>query len=189
MKTFVHLCKCLAGLDKAATQVTEAELALLLKYSRGAKVLVEIGCYEGATTVALARNAASGEVHSIDPFLAGRTGICYGYWIARLQIRRQGLRNVQLIRAFSHQAVKQFQSEIDFLFIDADHSWEGIERDWSDWFPKVRQGGLIAMHDCRISTNSPVELGTMQFYRERLTGQKGIAEIEGVDSLAFFRKC
>jgi predicted O-methyltransferase YrrM len=188
VRTFVHFCKCLAGLDEAATQVTQAELAMLLKHSRGAEILVELGCYEGATAVALARNAPGGQVHSIDPFYRGRIGLSYGYWIARLEIWRKRVRNIHLIRAFSYDAIKQFQSQIDFLFIDADHSREGVERDWSDWLPKLRTGGLIAMHDCRISSNSPIELGTMQFYRERLSKLDDIVELDAVDSLAIFQK-
>ena len=188
MKTFVHFCKCLAGLDEAATQVTQAELAMLLKHSRGAEILVELGCYEGATAVALARNAPGGQVHSIDPFYRGRIGLSYGYWIARLEIWRKRVRNIHLIQAFSYDAIKQFHSQIDFLFIDADHSREGVERDWSDWLPKLRTGGLIAMHDCRISSNSPIELGTMQFYRERLSKLDDIVELDAVDSLAIFQK-
>jgi cephalosporin hydroxylase len=33
--------------------------------------------------------------------------------------------------------------KIDFLFIDGDHSAEGVERDFYNYFPYVSQGGLI----------------------------------------------
>lgn len=36
---------------------------------------------------------------------------------------------------------------LDFVFIDADHSYEGCKRDIEAWYPKVRDGGLIAGHD------------------------------------------
>ena len=54
MKSLVHACKVLAGFETPATQVTNRELECLLKYARGAEVIVEIGCYEGSTTAALA---------------------------------------------------------------------------------------------------------------------------------------
>ena len=188
MNAFAHFCRYAVGLDGPDTQVTDSELSVILKYSREAKVLVEIGCYEGATTAALAASAPAGQVYSIDPFFKGRLGICYGYWIVRMQLLRKGIHNVRLIRALSEEAVKKFAPAADFLFIDGDHSFQAIERDWSAWFPKVKSGGVIAMHDCRISKNSPIELGTMRFYRECLPRWNGLREVDGADSLAVFQK-
>lgn len=36
---------------------------------------------------------------------------------------------------------------LDFVFIDADHTYEGCLRDIDAWSPKVRDGGMIAGHD------------------------------------------
>ena len=36
---------------------------------------------------------------------------------------------------------------IDFLFIDADHTYEGCKQDILDWMPFVRPGGVICGHD------------------------------------------
>lgn len=36
---------------------------------------------------------------------------------------------------------------LDFVFIDADHSYEGCRRDILAWLPRVRPGGIIAGHD------------------------------------------
>lgn len=36
---------------------------------------------------------------------------------------------------------------VDFVFIDADHSYEGCKNDIMAWGPKVRSGGMIAGHD------------------------------------------
>lgn len=38
---------------------------------------------------------------------------------------------------------------IDFLFIDGDHSYEGVKRDFELYRPLVADGGLIALHDTR----------------------------------------
>ncbi len=35
----------------------------------------------------------------------------------------------------------------DFLFIDGDHSYEGVRADWLSWSPLVRPGGVVAFHD------------------------------------------
>lgn len=36
---------------------------------------------------------------------------------------------------------------IDFLFIDGDHSYEGVKQDFEMYAPFVRPGGIIAFHD------------------------------------------
>lgn len=36
---------------------------------------------------------------------------------------------------------------LDFVFIDADHSYEGCLADIAAWSPKVRKGGMISGHD------------------------------------------
>lgn len=36
---------------------------------------------------------------------------------------------------------------LDFVFIDADHTYEGCKRDIEKWAPKVRKGGMISGHD------------------------------------------
>lgn len=39
---------------------------------------------------------------------------------------------------------------IDFLFIDGDHSVEGVLKDWNHYSHLVRKGGAIALHDICI---------------------------------------
>jgi len=36
---------------------------------------------------------------------------------------------------------------LDFLFIDGDHTYEGVKRDFEMYSPLVRNGGIIAFHD------------------------------------------
>jgi cephalosporin hydroxylase len=38
-------------------------------------------------------------------------------------------------------------TKLDFLFIDGDHSYEGVKRDFEDYSTLVRTGGLVAFHD------------------------------------------
>ena len=37
--------------------------------------------------------------------------------------------------------------QIDFLFIDGDHTYEGVKRDYEMYSPLVRKGGIVAFHD------------------------------------------
>jgi predicted O-methyltransferase YrrM len=186
MNSAIHACKFFLTLDSPETQVSDVELDCLLSFASSSEVIVEIGCYEGKTTAALA-NQSRGRVYAIDPFFKGRLGLCYGELIARRYCRRQGLKNVEFIRALSYEAAVRFEKPIDFLFIDADHRYEAVKRDWDDWFPKVRSGGIIALHDSRVAPNSPDYLGSMKFYDEDLPIIAGITELDGPGSLAVFQ--
>lgn len=45
-------------------------------------------------------------------------------------------------------SARQFaDSSVDFVFLDADHTYQAIRRDIDAWLPKVRPGGIIAGHD------------------------------------------
>lgn len=182
MKSLLHLVRFVLGLDSAASQVTDRELQMLLRYSRDARIICEIGCYEGSTSVALALNT-TGTVYSVDPFFRGRLGICYTECVARLHRWRSGARNLSFLRGLSLEVGLAFESPIDFLFIDADHSYEAAKADWNAWFPKVRKKGYVALHDSKLAPNSPRKLGSMRFYSEDLAQMQGIVECDSVDSL------
>lgn len=52
------------------------------------------------------------------------------------------------IKLSSRVAHRLFEdNSISFLFIDADHSYEGVLEDIELWLPKVAEGGVIAGHD------------------------------------------
>jgi predicted O-methyltransferase YrrM len=182
MRTFLHFVRFLLRIDAPETQVTCAELSLLQRFAAGKDIVVELGCFEGRTTAALA-DVCAGTVFTVDPFVKGRLGVCYGELISRLHWRRLGLRNIQPIKQLSHYAVKSFHNKIDFLFIDADHTYEAIKRDWADWRPLVNTGGIIALHDCNIAPNSPAFIGTMKFYQEDVRAMTNVREVGAVDSL------
>jgi len=38
-------------------------------------------------------------------------------------------------------------NQLDFLFIDGDHSYEGVKKDFEMYSPLVRKVGIIAFHD------------------------------------------
>jgi glycosyltransferase involved in cell wall biosynthesis len=52
-----------------------------------------------------------------------------------------------LVRADSTDAAKEVPNSLDFVFLDADHSYENVFTDLCTWFPKVREGGILSGHD------------------------------------------
>lgn len=74
--------------------------------------------------------------------------------------------NLECIRANSHsnevkEEIKQLVGPqgIDFLFIDGDHTYEGVKQDFEMYQELVSDGGIIAFHDIRPHPNhSDVEV-------------------------------
>lgn len=54
----------------------------------------------------------------------------------------------KVMRMESIAAAAQFKdASLDFVFIDADHSYAGCKADIEAWYPKVKPGGFVSGHD------------------------------------------
>jgi uncharacterized Rossmann fold enzyme len=54
----------------------------------------------------------------------------------------------KILRQDSQEAAKAIPDRsLDFVFIDADHSYEGCKADIEAWLPKIKPGGFISGHD------------------------------------------
>ncbi len=49
----------------------------------------------------------------------------------------------------SKYAVNSIPNELDFVYIDGDHSYEAVSKDITLYYPKVRKGGVIGGHDIK----------------------------------------
>jgi predicted O-methyltransferase YrrM len=131
-----------------------APLISLLR-RRSSSVVVEIGTARGGTFYAWCRAARPDAVLvSIDlpdgPF-SGAEGAGD---VSTLQRYGRDNQRLHFIRADSHQPqtletlLEVLQGrEIDFLFIDGDHTYEGVRQDFEMYAPLVRAGCPIAFHD------------------------------------------
>lgn len=64
--------------------------------------------------------------------------VCREYYPGRVDIRRMSTVDA---------AASVPDGSLDFIFIDADHSYEGCKADIEAWRPKVRKGGMVTGHD------------------------------------------
>lgn len=112
---------------------------------------LEIGCLDGFSTVVILDSSAL-NLTSVDPFIpdsmeASLVG-SKDRFLANVQ--PYGLRS-RLIADYSWNVAPTWTEPLDFLFIDGDHKWAAVDRDFTDWAPKLKTGGLLAMHDARMN--------------------------------------
>jgi predicted O-methyltransferase YrrM len=176
------------GRRDADSQVTPAERACLARHAAGRRRLVEIGVMQGATTSLLRSVMDSrGTVTGIDPHPAGRLGLSFERLIALREVGRFRCGRAVLLRKLSHEAAADWTEPIDFLFIDGDHSWAGIQRDWTDWSRFLVSGGIVALHDSRSVPSRP-DLDSVRFTEEVILWDKRFRPVECVESLTILER-
>lgn len=136
---------------------------------------VEIGSTSGWSTchigLALKENF-SGRLFAIDPH--GPTawndrGPVDTYPTLRRNLRRCGLGDfVEIVRATSEVAARGWARSIDFLFIDGDHSLQGVRRDWELFSPFLGEFSVAVFHDTTWERHGPnrPDMGVPHFVDE-----------------------
>ena len=68
-----------------------------------------------------------------------------------------------IITTPSPQCAADFEDEsFDFVFIDADHTYDAVKADIAAWWPKVRPNGVLAGHDYRSLMDRKGKFGVSQ---------------------------
>jgi predicted O-methyltransferase YrrM len=190
MRTVIHALGCLIGLEKPDTQTTEAERDCLATYAAGRHRLVEIGVYEGVSTNVLASAMSpTGVLYAVDPFIPGRLGICWSELVARKMALRTR-RDIVFVKLLSRNAAGAIDGDFDMIFIDADHSFDGMRQDWNDWSSRVGPSGIIALHDTRVPKHNPevATFGSYKFFNQHIRDDPRFALVEQVDSLSVLKR-
>ena len=144
-------------------QVREEISALLDRVSRETvHSYIEIGTSNGGTLFLLSQLfAPDALLISID--LPGALfGGGYVWWqIPTFKMFTYGKQKLHLLRADSHsqETLSRVKSilqdkKIDLLFIDGDHTYEGVKKDFALYSPLVKDGGTIIFHDIVVHSTS-----------------------------------
>lgn len=120
------------------------------------KVIVELGAFTGVGTVLLADHFPEAKVYSIDQWVDDfdkNDPICqfsmeeaedeFAYRTDMFsKILSKVVSTVEAAAIFKASGLK-----IDFLYIDAEHTYEGVKRDIENFSPMMSENGIIAGHD------------------------------------------
>lgn len=152
----------------------------------GRGVIVEIGSYCGRSTLFLAKGALNGAtrtIYSIDPHLnsLGRLSSNAQTFLENMKANGVDAMIRQLVKT-SGDAVDDVTEPIELLFIDGDHTYEGVKSDLLSYLPKVVEGGCIAFHDTILWD------GCRQLIDEIWQGQHGVSLVDFGDGTTVTRK-
>jgi cephalosporin hydroxylase len=138
------------------------------------RVVLEIGTDRGGTLFLWTRVAVSDAfLLSLDvQKMVGRLGPFSPFAIVRKSFRRdkQRIELIDEVDSHDERTLARVRDAlgsraVDFLFIDGDHRYEGVRRDFELYAPLVRPGGIVAFHDISPRTTPDTE-GTAAFWAE-----------------------
>jgi hypothetical protein len=186
LNSLVRLLRWEMGLETIVPWAESDETAAISRHARGKRRLAEIGVWEGGTTRILREvMSADAVLYAIDPFPRGRLGISYQRAIAHGEVRQIHNGEVVWIRGTGESASRDPRisaAPFDFIFIDADHSFEGLRTDWRAWAPMAAD--VVAIHDV---VGDPDE-GSVRFAREHVFTDPRFRVVEVVGCLAVLQR-
>ena len=189
MTVLAHYVAWKVGLASATTQTTVAERDCLAHHAAGRRRLVEIGVWHGVTTRRLRTVMHPlGVLSAVDPFPVGRLGFSVQQHIARHEV--EGVENGSVVwLRTTGSAAAHDHAPVDFVFIDGDHSEEGLLADWRAWSSLVETGGVVALHDSRSTPERPIDdAGSVKVTNEVILRDQQFAVVDTVDSLTVLRR-
>ncbi len=141
-------------IDFASALGDGAWLLYGLVHAQKPTVCVEIGSARGlsACYIGLAlKQAGQGKLYAIDPHEKTEWNDHNSentFSTIQTNLKEFAVEQyVEIIRGYSHHIGTSWTKPIDLLFIDGDHSYEGVKKDWDLFVPHLRPFGLIIFHD------------------------------------------
>lgn len=131
----------------------------LLSFQGLSGVGVEIGALRGDYSAIILKGSNLRKLYSVDSWKEYQSGLYqdinnmpqgvhdHNRRVAEGALREFGPRS-EILWMTSQEAADRFEdASLDFIYIDANHSYEECRRDISLWWPKCRQGGFFSGDD------------------------------------------
>ncbi len=157
------------------TKQVKSEIIRLLNILRkqNLRFILEIGTLKGGTLFLLSKiSSKNALIISLD-LPGGKYG--GGYSILKTFLYKSFAlhqQKIHLIRANSHhkstlKIINKIlgSNKLDLLFIDGDHTYEGVKKDFNMYYPLVKKSGIIALHDI-VPHSIESEVKVFKFWNE-----------------------
>lgn len=158
-----HLRKACAA--EGSISIPEADLLYSLARAADGGCIIEIGSWRGRSTIALALGASAGndvKVYAFDPHetFVGVLGRHFGPedrgTFYRNMLRSGCYKNVRLINLSSELIL--WNDKVSLLWIDGDHTYDGVRRDFECWEQHLTKSAIIAFDDATDENLGPLRL-------------------------------
>jgi hypothetical protein len=129
--------------------------------------IVEVGSYRGRSTVVLALGAAAGHsprVYAVEPHepfigvLGGEFGPQDKAAFLRNMLRTGAYRQVRLLNISSEVLAPGWTQPVALLWLDGDHAYEGVRRDFDAWEPHLLPDCDVVLDDADDPELGPYRL-------------------------------
>ena len=146
------------------------------------EAIVEVGSFAGRSTCSLALGAKLGSqpaIHSVDPH-SGLQGIFEGSTLELFKgsLHSKGFEGAVTthITTSVDAAAKWTERKVGLLFIDGNHAYEAVRKDFEAWRPHLAERSFVAFHDSNQS-------GPTRLLREIITDYDELRPVGLRDSL------
>ena len=156
---------------------------ILIWLPKNAKAL-EIGSFKGWTSIAMCRIKKDLTITTIDPHygIPQFPELNSSEAEVNKNITSWKLQNkIKHIKVSSQAFVTA--EKFDFIFIDGDHTFEGVSFDFNKFFPNLKKGGIIAFHDYGCHT------GVTMLCNSLISNKKLGSYIKLNSIIVFKKKC
>jgi predicted O-methyltransferase YrrM len=163
-----------------AMQIKSEFMELLrIVESKRPKYVLEVGTAAGGALFCFSKLSSEDAVLVSVDLPEGKFGGGYKKWkVPFFEAFKKGNQKMFLLREDSHKnstlnSVKGILSDqkLDFLFIDGDHTYEGVKNDFEMYSPLVKKGGVVAFHDITNGSEEYVG-GVPRFWKEVKFGRE-----------------
>lgn len=163
--------------------IDEAAYMFKIVRQRKPKVLFEIGTYLGGGAVLLSvAKEKEAKLYSIDLLVKSKDSQSVNYTET---IKKFVDSNTYLTIGDSRTFIPS--QKIDFIFIDGDHSYEGVKADFEHYLPFLNNGADIFFHDALAKRfMPPIDSGVSRFIKE-IENNPSLTLIANVGSTKHFR--
>lgn len=164
------------------------EIKAHINYAKNSsEVIVEIGVLNGHTTGFMLENTKA-QVYGIDPIIPDSMNESLIGDVNKINELVLKYPNFTFIKDYSFNAVKNWDKKIDYLFIDGDHTYEVVKKDFEDWYPHVKTGGIISIHDSAANRGGPSFWPGPSKLADELIHDNRVEYIETLTALTIFKK-